>query len=238
VAQARFGEEAPAYVLEHASLDGHAVVPAFVFQHLKVDDVESEDRVQARIQNLDDVRFRDGSLQASDHFALQPGVLPLTVRPYPLGLHPLLYCARAVPFTQPKPLQPPPPEVAGALVLVVDDEQIWRSILEMDLRMLGYEVALATDAEDALRLAQERPCDLAIIDLMLPEPVDGRMLVNNLRNAGLSFPVIFYTAYPVPPPQHDPPQVVGYLSKAVDRADLYGLIPPSIIGGRHNRAQP
>ena len=142
-----------------------------------------------------------------------------------------------MPFTQPKPLQPPPPDVAGARVLVVDDEQVWRSILETDLRMLGYDVALAPDADEGLRLAREHTPDLAIVDLMLPEPVDGRAFLANLRQAGLTVPVIFYTAYPVSPSLDDGPGVVDCLSKAADRADLYLLIPPSITQHRNEKAR-
>ena len=47
-----------------------------------------------------------------------------------------------MPFTQPKRLQSPPEEVAGASVLVVDDEVVWRTILRTDLELLGYSKEL------------------------------------------------------------------------------------------------
>jgi hypothetical protein len=50
-------------------------------------------------------------------------------------------------------------------------------------------------------------------------------------------PVIFYTAYPVFPSGTDDPDVVGYMSKAVDRADLYALLPPAIRRSRERRAE-
>jgi len=55
---------------------------------------------------------------------------------------------------------------------------------------------------------------------MLPEPMDGWGLLNELRARGQKVPVIFYTAYPVFPSGTDDPDVVGYMSKAIDRADL------------------
>lgn len=143
-----------------------------------------------------------------------------------------------MPFTQPKPLEPPPPDVAGAAVLVVDDEQVWRTILETDLRMLGFHVVLASDADEALQLAEASRPEVAIIDLMLPEPVDGHALVAMLEARGQSFPVIFYTAYPVFPSQHSGvTAVVNYLSKSVDRADLYALLPPAIRKHRHHQGR-
>jgi CheY-like chemotaxis protein len=140
-----------------------------------------------------------------------------------------------VPFTPPKPLQPPPEELKGASVLVVDDERAWRVILETDLRMLGYRVALAQDAEEALaRVAEARP-EVAIVDLMLPGPMDGWALLTELRSAGTAVPIIFYSAYPTYPARDHDPDVVGYMSKAVDRADLYALLPAAI---QRSRSRP
>ena len=141
----------------------------------------------------------------------------------------------AMPFTPPKPIAPTPEELRGSTVLVVDDERAWRVILETDLKMLGYKVSMAEDADQALiRAAADRP-EVAIIDLMLPEPMDGWGLLNELRTRGQKVPVIFYTAYPVFPSGTDDPDVVGYMSKAVDRADLYALLPIAIRRSRERR---
>ncbi len=101
-------------------------------------------------------------------------------------------------------------------------------ILETDLRMLGYQVTLAQDAAEALEVAKASRPEVAIIDLMLPEPMDGWALLSELRAQGMPLPVIFYTAYPVFPSGTEDPDVVGYMSKAVDRADLYALLPAAI----------
>jgi DNA-binding response OmpR family regulator len=110
----------------------------------------------------------------------------------------------------------------------VDDERAWRVILETDLQMLGYRVVVAEDAVGALETAEADLPDVAIIDLMLPEPMDGRALFAELRARGVTVPVVFYTAYPVFGTQPNDPDVLGYMSKAVDRADLYALLPPAI----------
>jgi two-component system, OmpR family, response regulator len=141
-----------------------------------------------------------------------------------------------VPFTSPKPLDPPPSEVVGATVLVVDDERAWRVILETDLRMLRYRVTLAQDAGEALALARAESPDVAIVDLMLPEPMDGWTLLGALRAQGTPIPVIFYTAYPVFPDRPDDADVVGYVSKADDRADLYALLPDAIRRTKSRRS--
>jgi CheY-like chemotaxis protein len=149
---------------------------------------------------------------------------------------PWIYCAsNPLPFTPPKPIAPTPDDLRGSTVLVVDDERAWRVILETDLRMLGYKVSMAEDADQALERAKSDGPEVAIIDLMLPEPMDGWGLLNELRARGQKLPVIFYTAYPVFPSGTDDPDVVGYMSKAVDRADLYALLPPAIRRSRERR---
>ena len=149
-----------------------------------------------------------------------------------------IYCAtNPLPFTPPKPIAPTPEDLRGSTILVVDDERAWRVILETDLRMLGYKVSMAEDADQALEKAKSDEPEVAIIDLMLPEPMDGWGLLNELRARGQKVPVIFYTAYPVFPSGTDDPDVVGYMSKAVDRADLYALLPPAIRRSRERRAE-
>ncbi|HSR24410.1 MAG TPA: response regulator [Candidatus Eisenbacteria bacterium] len=133
-----------------------------------------------------------------------------------------------MPFTSPKPLVPPPTELVGSTVLVVDDERAWRVILETDLRLLGYRVSVAQDAAEALERARRDRPQVAIVDLMLPEPMDGRALLDELRSQGTPMPVIFYTAYPAFPSRTEDPDVVAYMSKSEDRADLYELLPDAI----------
>lgn len=140
-----------------------------------------------------------------------------------------------LPFAPPKPIAPPPDDLRGATILVVDDERVWRVILETDLRMLGYKVSMAEDANQALERATSDEPEVAIIDLMLPEPMDGWGLLTALRSRGQIVPIIFYSAYPVFPSRTDDPDVVGYMSKAVDRADLYALLPPAIRRSRERR---
>jgi CheY-like chemotaxis protein len=124
----------------------------------------------------------------------------------------------------------------GSTVLVVDDERAWRVILETDLRLLGYRVSLAQDAGEALQRARADQPDVAIVDLMLPEPMDGWALLEGLRAQGTTLPVVFYTAYPVFPSRPDDPDVVAYVSKADDRADLYALLPDAIRKRKSRRS--
>jgi two-component system KDP operon response regulator KdpE len=65
-------------------------------------------------------------------------------------------------------------------VLVCDDEpQILRA-LRVVLREAGFEVVLAESAAEALDVAAARPCDAAIVDLILPDG-DGVQVTSTLR---------------------------------------------------------
>jgi DNA-binding response OmpR family regulator len=140
-----------------------------------------------------------------------------------------------VPFKPPKPLEPLPEDLRGATVLIVDDERVWRIILETDLRMLGYSVALAQDGKEALsRVADHRP-EVAIVDLMLPEPMDGASLLSELQEKGEDISVIFYTAQIDLRTEANNTEVPAYVSKAADRADLYALLPAAIRRTRSRR---
>ncbi|MFQ6028084.1 MAG: response regulator [Dehalococcoidia bacterium] len=77
-------------------------------------------------------------------------------------------------------------------VLVVDDERVVSEVVEQYLRREGFEVALATDGAEALRLAQEWAPNLVVLDLMLPV-VDGLEVCRQLRQAS-QVPIIMLTA--------------------------------------------
>lgn len=78
-------------------------------------------------------------------------------------------------------------------LLVVDDEPFLRDAVAASLRFLGFEVTTAETGRDALRLARDRPFDLMVLDVMLPD-TDGFDVVRRLRSDGARIPVIFLTA--------------------------------------------
>ena len=78
-------------------------------------------------------------------------------------------------------------------LLVVDDELFLRGAVAASLRFLGFEVAVAENGTDALRLARANPFDLLILDVVLPD-IDGFEIVRRLRRDGNLVPVIFLTA--------------------------------------------
>ena len=56
----------------------------------------------------------------------------------------------------------------NASILVIDDEEIMREILETLLVREGYGVRLAANGTDGLELAKSLPFDAVIVDMMMP----------------------------------------------------------------------
>ena len=77
-------------------------------------------------------------------------------------------------------------------VLVVDDDEDIRLLLEELLRGAGYVVSTAPDGRAALRAFHEHPSDLVILDLSMPE-LDGFETLERLRDLS-DVPVILLTA--------------------------------------------
>ena len=78
-------------------------------------------------------------------------------------------------------------------LLLVDDEDNLRSMLEAALRHTGFEVHPAANGRDALEIAGRLQPDLIVLDVMLPD-LDGFEVCRRLRNDGVRMPVVFLTA--------------------------------------------
>ena len=79
-------------------------------------------------------------------------------------------------------------------ILVVDDEEIMREILETLLTREGYDVKLASSGEEGLELARALPFDAAVVDIMMPG-INGIETLDELRRFDEDLAVIIITAY-------------------------------------------
>jgi two-component system response regulator ResD len=80
----------------------------------------------------------------------------------------------------------------GRKVLVVDDEESVRELIELYLRKEGFDVVHARDGREALRLNGEHHPDLIVLDLMLPG-LDGWEVCRQVRSTS-RVPIIMLTA--------------------------------------------
>jgi two-component system OmpR family response regulator len=81
-------------------------------------------------------------------------------------------------------------------VLVVDDEEHITELLFMGLSMNGFEVERASSGRAALAAVEQKPPDLVVLDVMLPD-LNGFDVIKRLRQterSGTRIPVIFLTA--------------------------------------------
>ncbi len=65
-------------------------------------------------------------------------------------------------------------------VLVIDDEEDYRIIIQEVLRGGGMDVRLAKDGEEGLRMIKEKPADIVLVDWMMPR-MDGEQFCRAMR---------------------------------------------------------
>src|SRR5574340_134462 len=79
-------------------------------------------------------------------------------------------------------------------ILVVDDDEAIRTLLQEELEEDGYKVLIATNARDALKLVASEALDLVILDIRMPG-MDGLEALPRILGIKEGLPVILNTAY-------------------------------------------
>jgi two-component system cell cycle sensor histidine kinase/response regulator CckA len=102
-----------------------------------------------------------------------------------------------------------PPEDAPTLepqptprrfILVLDDEEAVRDVIRRYLEIAGHQVACAASGQEGLDYLKEgHPCDLIVLDLMMPRE-DVRVLFQRLRQRRSGVPILLCTGLPTSEP--------------------------------------
>jgi two-component system response regulator MprA len=79
-------------------------------------------------------------------------------------------------------------------ILVVDDDPNLLRMLRRGLVLAGYTVEAVEDGAAALRVIRETTPDLVVLDVMLPEPLDGLEVARRVRASGSDLPILMLTA--------------------------------------------
>ena len=74
-------------------------------------------------------------------------------------------------------------------ILIIDDDEAVLSVLKDTLLREGYDVAEARDGVEGLKLFLEKPADLVMTDIYMPEK-EGLELIQDLRAASSSVRII------------------------------------------------
>ncbi|MNO35865.1 Sensory transduction protein regX3 [compost metagenome] len=77
-------------------------------------------------------------------------------------------------------------------VLIVDDDQDIVAVLSIYLEAENFHVLFANNGLDALDIVKEKPIDIILLDVMMPE-MNGFQFLKELRQAS-TIPVLFITA--------------------------------------------
>jgi len=83
---------------------------------------------------------------------------------------------------------------AGPLVLVVDDDGTARRMLDVRMRALGCQVAMAETGREALAAIERDLPAVILLDLQMPE-MDGMEVLRTLNREDVEVPVIVITAH-------------------------------------------
>src|SRR5262245_16844335 len=79
-------------------------------------------------------------------------------------------------------------------VLIIDDEEIMREILETLLVREGYDVKVASTGAEGIEISRSMPLDAAIVDVMMPG-MDGIATLDELKKVDDDLPILMITAF-------------------------------------------
>ncbi len=104
-------------------------------------------------------------------------------------------------------------------ILVVDDDDPIRRLIELELKDEGYQVLTASNAQDALKLVQTEPLDLVILDIRMPG-MDGLEALPRILGLKEGLKVILNTAYSQYQESFMSWAADAYIIKSADLAEL------------------
>ncbi len=79
-------------------------------------------------------------------------------------------------------------------LLIVDDHQGIRVLLEEVFNKEGYLVHLATNGAEAIRIAKNKELDCVLLDMKIPD-MNGLEIIKKLKEIKLNVPIIMMSAF-------------------------------------------
>jgi DNA-binding NtrC family response regulator len=110
-------------------------------------------------------------------------------------------------------------------ILIMDDDLLALESLENYLKQADYAVVTAGSAREAVEQAREIPCDLALLDMKMPE-MDGFQVAAMLRQLQPDLRVIIFTGYASLETEARAAQLDFY--EYLPKSNWYDLLLPAI----------
>lgn len=112
-------------------------------------------------------------------------------------------------------------QLMARTVLIIDDEQNMRWVLDRALQKAGYEVVTASRGDEGLRLFARHAIDLVLLDLKMPG-MDGLSVLRELRKRSSQIPIFLLTAYATVPTAVEALKIgaTDYVRKPFDLEEL------------------
>ena len=106
-------------------------------------------------------------------------------------------------------------------ILVVEDNDNTRKLMQAVLSQNGYEPILARDGVEALEVLDRKHVDLIVLDIMMPR-MDGYEFTETLRASGCDLPILMVTAKEKPADKHKGflTGTDDYMVKPVDEEEM------------------
>ena len=110
-------------------------------------------------------------------------------------------------------------------ILVMDDDALALESLESYLSQTEYKVLTANSAREAVEKAHEIPCEVALLDMKMPE-MDGFQVASMLRQLQPNLRVIIFTGYASLESEARAAQLDFY--EYLPKSNWYDLLLPTI----------
>ena len=120
-------------------------------------------------------------------------------------------------------------------VLVADDEVSIRKLYQRELKLEGYNVVFASNAQEAVQKAREDAPDLVIMDIRMPG-MDGIEAMGRILEENNEIPVVINTAYSSYKDSFMSWCADAYVTKSSDLTELKETVK-RILSGEHAPAE-
>jgi signal transduction histidine kinase/DNA-binding NarL/FixJ family response regulator len=120
-------------------------------------------------------------------------------------------------------------DLSGTKILVVDDGDTNRKLIQLILRRAGAHAVTVENGREAVDKGLEKPFDLILMDMQMPV-MDGYTATRKLRQRGIAIPIVALTAHALKGDEEKCRDAgcSGYLTKPIEADRLLRTLAPML----------